>query len=173
MELPCTNRIISDQDLLHTYLTPQMKNYFFRKLPTESEEHVLLKIVETLKYLSICHHSAGDVPISKELDDIWHLWILQTKQYQELTENLPSKTFLHHSSNDYIEENSPATTEEEHLQRQISFLASYIANFGEFTENILHFWPVTLHIMHTFNQNLDEFHQFMKNLTNESIGNAA
>ena len=40
---------------------------------------------------------------AKEVDEIWHYWILETQQYEALCLSLPIPGFIHHSSNAFLE----------------------------------------------------------------------
>ncbi|MFZ2314231.1 MAG: hypothetical protein WAW86_01055 [Gammaproteobacteria bacterium] len=95
------NSLISNEILLKEFLSDALKKYFYTKLQAEDKSYVELKICELLKFLCLSHNSFGNIPFNAEIDEIWHLWILQTIQYHELMEKLPSKKFIHHSSNDY------------------------------------------------------------------------
>lgn len=82
MEGKSSNIIIGNQELLQRYVSANMQEYFKKKLPNEDPDYVMLKVTELLKYLVLSHNTSGAIPFSYELDEIWHLWILQTKQYQ-------------------------------------------------------------------------------------------
>jgi hypothetical protein len=157
------NTITSDA-LIQKYLPTQMEKYFYKKLKNEKEEYVKLKVGELLKYLSMCHYTFGDIPFNDEIDEVWHLWILQTVQYQALTETLPSKRFINHCSNDYVDEKSKATQDENDINNQISYLVSYVVNFGAFTASTVIFWPMANTLMKLLNFNLDELNRYLLDL---------
>lgn len=159
------NDTISDNDLVNKFLTPEMELYFYKKFCKESKEVVLQKVVELLKYLCLCvnDESSGNIPFSQEIDEVWHYWILQTKQYQELTSNLPAGKFIHHSSNDY--NNSATTLDIDEVERQVSFLASYVSNFSGFNEGSIKYWPMANAIMqHLKLKNIDDLNCYIRSL---------
>jgi hypothetical protein len=157
--------LISNQHLLQTYLTPEMENYFYQKLKHENKEHIKIKLAELLKFLVMSHNTFGDIPFSGEIDDLWHLWILQTVQYNELMNKLPGNKFIHHCSNDYINPNMQLNvSEKENLNNQISYLVSYVINFGKFTDKTQSFWPTVEILMDSLEMNLDELNQYLLNL---------
>jgi hypothetical protein len=62
---------------------------------------------------------------------------MQTRQYQDLMGKLPTKKFIHHSSNDYVDLTRPEEPKDIKVQRQMSYLASYVFNFGPLTEEVV------------------------------------
>jgi len=163
-----TNKIISDDALVNAYLPSQMANYFYQKIANEAKETVKIKIIELLKYLSLCQHTSGPIPFSKEIDHIWHLWILQTKQYQTLMRQLPGKQFIHHCAKEYTHESIRKTfaSDEEQI-RIVSFLASYVANFGPFKASRLHYWPTATNLMHALECDVNGLNQFLHALSKD------
>ena len=153
-------QFILREQLLTEYLTSKMQSYFFKMLPKELPHYIELKIVELLKYLVLAHYIDGPIPFSKEMDELWHLWILQTQQYQELCLSLPGKKFIHHSSNDYGNQD-PDIASSEAFSKQLSFLVSYRHNFGEFTSDIVQFWPYAKQIMMVEKLDINGFNQYL------------
>lgn len=157
---------ISSEYLLQRYLTITMERYFYAKLKNESQDTIRLKLGELLKFLSLCSNVYGDIPVSAEIDELWHLWILQTQQYRELIRKLPTKKFIHHSSNDYKDEQRiQLLSAEDELSNQISYLASYVDNFGDFTESTIMFWPITEVVMSYMDLNIEGLNDYLRSLS--------
>lgn len=155
--------IITNSILLEKYLTSDMRQYFYEKLRHEKEEYIQLKICELLKFLTLSHHTYGDIPFDEEIDEMWHLWILQTVQYQELMSQLPGNKFINHCSNDYPNKKTVTDASlEADLSYQISYLVSYVANFGEFTSAAARFWPMTKKLMQAMDFELHELNEYLK-----------
>lgn len=135
--------MITGYRLREEFLSPQMHFYFERKLAPLPSEDVLVQIEELLKYLNMAVHCNGDIPVSKDIDEVWHLWILQTQQYEELCAKLSGGVFLHHSSNDYALFTDPGAKDRK-IDRTtgIAILASYIINYGPFEADRLKYWPL-------------------------------
>lgn len=146
--------MITNAELLKNYLTHEMEMYFYKKFKNEPQEYVKLKICELLKFLALSHHTAGNIPFNDEIDEVWHLWILQTVQYRELMDKLPGKKFINHCSNDYPAKHDQ--DDEVELNNQISFLVSYLSNFGNFTPDTVLFWPFLNVLMKAFSLDLDQ-----------------
>jgi hypothetical protein len=70
---------ILNQQLRETFLGPQMKCYFEKKLPGVSSAEIDVRVEETLKFPDIATYCHSNIPASGEIDDIWHYWILETR----------------------------------------------------------------------------------------------
>jgi hypothetical protein len=135
--------MITGHQLREEFLGPQMRFYFERKLEPLPSEDVLVSIEELLKYLNMAVHCNGDIPVSKEIDEVWHLWILQTEEYDQLCAKLSGGVFLHHSSNDYALFTDPGAKDRKIDRRiGIAILASYVMNYGPFEADRLKYWPL-------------------------------
>jgi hypothetical protein len=135
--------MITGHQLRERFLGPQMRFYFERKLEPLPSEDVLVRIEELLKYLNMAVHCNGDIPVSKEIDEVWHLWILQTQEYDELCAKLSGGLFLHHSSNDYALFTDPGAKDRKVDRTSgIAILASYVMNYGPFEADRLKYWPL-------------------------------
>ena len=165
--------IVCETKLLSNYLTKEMAQYFNRKLYPESEELVTRKVCELLKYLVLAHYIDGPIPFSNELDEVWHLWILQTAEYHVLCQALPGNKFIHHSSNDYQHSDIQKYDGQQTLNKALSFAVSYQYNFGEFTEQTIRYWPITLAIMESESVDINGLAQYLKELGATHHVNAA
>ncbi|MET0357504.1 MAG: hypothetical protein ABW044_12055 [Cellvibrio sp.] len=139
--------MISNQILLATFLDEPMFRYFRIKIPGISDAELFLQIEETLKFLTIADQCTGAIPVSRQIDKIWHYWILQTQEYMELCKLLPTGEYIHHSSNDYDRYFDPAVNERSNLSLDIKMLALYVANFGPFEEDRIRHWLLASHLI--------------------------
>jgi hypothetical protein len=154
--------VITNKQLRANYLSPQMKSYFERKLAPLSPEEVQIRIEEALKFLNMAFWCNGDIPVSKEIDDVWHYWILQTIQYEELCAKLPGSVFLHHTSNDYALYEEPFAKGRKIGRREaVAALASYVMNYGPFTEDRVKYWPFATHMMAKLGWSIDELNAWL------------
>jgi hypothetical protein len=93
-------------------------------------------------------HCSGDIPVSKEIDEVWHYWILETVEYQKLCAKLHGGAFRHHSSNDYAEYfDENAKSRRIDLEFGVSILSSYVNNYGPFEPGRIKYWPLATKIM--------------------------
>src|SRR5690349_3091932 len=133
---------MTDEELLGRYLSPAMEQYFTRKLPDISPSDLRCRIVEFLKGLALLQLSPGDILFSKEIDAIWHYWILETAEYAALCQKLTGGEFIHHTSKDY---SGPTTAPNEEdpthaTRRLIVFFCIYVSQFGPIAEDRLVYW---------------------------------
>jgi hypothetical protein len=154
---------ISDQDLIERYVTPPMMRYFRVKLPGIGAELLSRRICELIKYLMLIQFSPGRILFGRETDDVWHYWILQTKQYSELCAKLPGGFFRHHSSADYPESDDAPTPPDiaAAVERMLSFFISYYRNFGPMTADRAACWPTLRQIMEEAGWDIDQLNDFL------------
>ena len=162
---------IQDDTLLARFLSPNMLVYFCRKRPDLTLQLVRRQLAELLKFLILVRDFPGNIIFGPEIDEMWHLWIMQTRDYEGLCAALPGGEFRHHSSRDYpeqilaeqilntaqaedlltriSEQASPPTPPdagsrerfEQNAQRLLSFFASYYSTFGPLSDDIIPLWP--------------------------------
>lgn len=163
--------IVTDDALLKKYVPPPMEAYFSRKLPDIHRGELRIRIVECLKFLTLFHFAPGEVFFSTEIDDIWHYWILQTREYADLCTTLPSGKFLHHSSFDYsVERERHANRDlDRGIDRLVSFFASYVYNFGPMEEHRLQYWPALQMLMTVGEWNLTQVNAYLQNESDAPI----
>jgi hypothetical protein len=140
--------IITNQQLRDAFLSPQMKSYFEKRLSSVSHAEVLERIEEALKFLNIAVYCHGNIPVSKEIDEVWHYWILETKEYRKLCSALHGRKFLHHSSNDYLEYfDKEIHSRGNDLTGDVAMLCSYVLNYGPFKSSRVKYWLLAAHLV--------------------------
>lgn len=139
--------MITNQQLRAAFVDEPTMQYFKRKLAHVPEAELQARIEETLKFLFIAHECTGAIPVSSEIDEIWHYWILQTQEYLRLCELLPTGTFIHHSSNDYLRYFDPSVGERNSLELDVKMLALYVANYGPLEECRTPYWLLAAHLV--------------------------
>jgi hypothetical protein len=138
---------ITNQQLRDAFLTPQLKHYFEQKLSPLPCAEVCVRVEEALKFLNIAVYCHGNIPVSKEIDEIWHYWILETKEYQKLCSALQGRKFLDHSSNDYLKYFDKDIETRNDLTRDVAMLATYVLNYGPFEKKRMKYWPLAAHLV--------------------------
>ena len=136
---------ITNRQLRDAFLSPQMLCYFEKKLSHLSPAEVGRRIEETLKFLNIATYCEGDIPVTEEIDDVWHYWILQTKEYRQLCRKLQGRQFLHHSSKDYP--SSGVVDEEADLVSNVAMLGTYVQNYGPFEADRVKYWRLAAYLV--------------------------
>ena len=153
---------ISNQQLTEAFLSRQMRCYFEKKLPQIPPHEVGVRVEETLKFLNIAAYCHGNIPVSEEIDDIWHLWILETREYQKLCSQLQGGRFIHHSSNVYAECDSAAgelPTNE--LDEDVTVLGNYVLNYGPFEAERVKYWLLANHLVDTCGWSLERLNGWL------------
>jgi hypothetical protein len=160
---PDQPEFISDADLLRTFVTPQMTRYFQAKMPHLHPDILVFRVCELLKYLMLVQFSPGCILFDPEIDDLWHYWILQTRQYAQLCEKLPGEFFRHHSSAEYRETANVVhiAAPSEAMLRILSFFISYYRNFGPMTDDRVACWPTVRRVMVEARWDLSELNRFL------------
>ena len=154
--------MITNERLRETFVSPAMKYYFDRKLAPLPSEQVDARIEELLKYLNMAAHSHGGIPFSDEIDDVWHLWIMQTKEYMQLCGKLQGGKFIHHSSNDYEEFTDKRIKKRPvDLPRAVAILRAYYINYGPLAADRIQYWPVAAQLTKRLGWTADRLNEWL------------
>lgn len=151
----------SRQPLSSALLDGAMRNYFRSRFAGVPDAELDLRIEEALRFLFISHECKGSIPVSRDIDDIWHAWILQTQEYFALCERLPAGRYIHHSSNDYLRHFDSLIGEQEDLHEAVRMLALYVANFGPFDERSAGHWLLVRHMLTRWGWTLPEINDWL------------
>src|ERR1700722_16324531 len=137
---------IRGKELREAYVSAPMFHYFRQKLAGLPETELVARLEESLKFLAISRFFVGPIPVSRDIDAVWHYWILQTQEYQRLCEILNEGKFIHHSSNDYIAYFDKDIGTHDTLSLDVKMLALYVENFGPFEADRLRYWLLAAHL---------------------------
>jgi hypothetical protein len=153
---------ISNLQLREAFLTPQLQCYFEKKLADVTAGEVLVRIEEALKFLNIAVYTRGSIPVTEEIDDIWHYWILQTREYEVLCESLQGRTFIHHTSHVFAE-CAPESTEvaPNALDEDVEMLASYVRNYGPMDSDRIKYWRLAKYLVDTCGMTVDQLNEWL------------
>lgn len=184
--MPTKAATASDEDLFRQFLTPNMLVYFARKCPDLSEVELRRQLAELLKFLILVRDFPGNIIFGKEIDEMWHLWIMQTREYEALCAALPGGEMRHHSSRDYpektlsdaqarailaeeVDETTPSEPIreggkerfEQNAQRLLSFFASYFMTFGPIMPEVVPLWPPLKRLADRLGWNAEKLNTFL------------
>nr|WP_226352163.1 hypothetical protein [Pseudonocardia sp. ICBG601] len=81
------------------------------------------------------------LPVIQDVDEVWHYWILQTREYAEFCERLPGSFFIHHRSIGYSEF-STEPTREELAEQALRWIPLYTRCFGVIDETTADCWKI-------------------------------
>src|SRR5262249_27319305 len=135
--------------------------YFRKKFSSVPEIELHARIEETLKFLAIAKYCTGPIPVSKDIDDIWHYWILQTQEYQCLCYSLPGEQFIHHTSNSYDQYFNNNNGKQNDLQLDVKMLAIYVANYGPFEESRVKYWLLASYLIEKCGWRIQQLNEWL------------
>jgi len=124
-----------------------MECYFRTKLPSLGAVEVRKRIEEALKFLHMSTQISGAIPVTEEIDEIWHLWILETRQYARLCDAIPPGTFIDHCSDAYAECSGASSSDlMNDLDEDVAALAAYVINYGPLTSDRIKYWRLPAYL---------------------------
>ncbi len=160
--------MISNEQLRRTFLSPAMKFYFDRKLAPLNSSEVDVRIEELLKYLNMAIHDRGDIPFSTDIDEVWHLWILETQEYQALCKRLQGAHFIHPTWTNFVLPEQPDAKEADFvLMGGLAVLSSYLLNYGPFQADRVRYWPLVEQLMACLGCDLDGLNDWLKSVNGQ------
>ena len=175
--------------LFRSHISPALFTYFRVKRPEIGADDLRIRLTELVKFLVLSHEFPGNILFGEELDDLWHLWIMQTREYEKLCQCLPSGRFIHHDSRDQplhalgwdevetVAERMIAEkkakgvaragadfsreTLQQNAERLLSFFASYIANFGNIQPEVVNCWPPLQRLLRRMDWSVEDLNAFL------------
>ncbi|PJD94340.1 MAG: hypothetical protein CK426_03375 [Legionella sp.] len=109
---------------------------------TLDEDALSVRIQEFLRFIYLQSlKDGGFIPVTDEIDQIWHEYILQTREYLALCNDLPHAQFVHHQTATlatYIQ----TRNRKEVIQDMLMWIPTYVETFGKFTEKTAPYWTI-------------------------------
>lgn len=132
------------QSYLLSLIDPRVKDIIYKKYKDSNPEDVTNCLTELMKYLYLVSKypeglKGTFVPITEEVDNLWHQMILQTRYYPQICERLPGKLVVHHESmpfEEYAEEHEPQKLVHEILR----WVPYYVKTFGDIQPDAIRYW---------------------------------
>lgn len=150
--------MIHEKELREYYVTPALRYYLGYKLPDLDAEEVDIRLEELLKYLTMAMFIEGQIPFSKEIDEMWHLWILETREYEILCKKINGGQFFHHTSNHYVAYRDP---EIRTRKPDLNILASYVYNFGDLSARRVRYWTLAGRLMVEMQWDINDLNKWL------------
>jgi hypothetical protein len=101
-----------------------------------------VQMEECLKFLTLAsERTTSFIPLVREVDEVWHAFIVQTRFYFDLCDRLPGHRYIHHgtfSLHEYTEGKGRRAV----VRELIDWVPTYVKRFGPFTEERARYWAV-------------------------------
>lgn len=154
-------------DVISSDLRKQIESTVKKKYGWNTKEFESATL-EFLKFLSLALSAPPSfIPVSEEIDEIWHVCILQTQEYSELCNKISPANFLHHKSERY--ENYAEGIATEHLiEESVSWTVNYILRFGDFTPSAIKHWLFPNHLQSKLGWKIEEINALSR--FNDDLG---
>jgi hypothetical protein len=148
------------ENIFEKHPTPGMLRHLEKNFSTLPRQELSLRIQEFLKF--ICLQSlqdSGFIPVSESIDLIWHEYILQTRAYEALCQDLPGKKFVHHQTISLIEYTQQQADRHEVVKAMLDWIPRYRKYFGDFTEETAHYWLIVDFLIKNYGLTLDQINK--------------
>lgn len=150
------------EDDLYELVDPKLKVHIFSKFKHYDPDELKACLKELLKFLYLSSKypilSQKFIPVTQEVDNLWHTVILQTLSYQKLCLKLPGRKIIHHESltfDDYKDE----VPKKNLIDEVLRWMVLYVRNFGDMKEDRLKYWFFLSLVKKTINISLDELNR--------------
>lgn len=120
-----------------------------------------------LKYISITSLGIQSLlPVDTKVDEIWHEFILQTKEYEFFCCSvLPGRAYIHHSSVSQVDYLSGASKgDDDFFEEQMYWLGYHYLNFGAFNEGELQQWKCTKFLCESLGMEIEGINEKAKTI---------
>jgi hypothetical protein len=132
--------MITNRQLRAAFVDDATLQYFRRKLPDIGEDEVRARLEETLKFLFIASACSGATPVTREIDEVRHLWILHTAECAPLREAPENGACGHFRG-------SPEAVGNRGPREDVKMLALYVRNFGPLDPARVKYWLLATELM--------------------------
>lgn len=141
-------------------------NFMLALLPHECPQLALheleIRTAEFLKFIYLrslwVGGNEGFVPVKKAIDEIWHVFIVQTREYERFCQALPGKVFLHHTTV-HLKDLERKQDRAFLIKEMLAWIPRYREYFGAFTPETAIYWMMPSFLQETLNMSLDEINQ--------------
>jgi hypothetical protein len=151
---------ITNRQLRAAFLSSEMWHYFKRKHSGVPSGEVQARVEECLKFLNMATFCRGNIPVTREIDDVWHYWMLETMDYQRLCKRLTGRRFIHHRSNDYGDKGIRRMKNP--VEWDVAMLSAYVTNYGPFRPDRVKYWRLADHLVTKRGWTVEQLNNWLK-----------
>lgn len=128
------------------YVTDGVYATLRHRLADRDPAELRIQTEECLKFLIIASETDPlFIPMTREVDEVWHELILQTHFYAQLCRRLPGGRFIHHQSIE-LAEYAAGDAQPDLLDELMFWLPAYVSRFGDFTPERARYWSVVQYL---------------------------
>jgi hypothetical protein len=145
-------------------VAPSYDFHFMLKILEDEFSHLnknelIARISEFLKfaYLRSLYETEENffVPVKKPIDEIWHAFIVQTRDYPKFCQALPGNFFLHHTTT-HLDDFGGEKNKSALVQDMLAWIPRYREHFGPFTEEAAEYWLMPSFLKEKFDLSLEQ-----------------
>ena len=161
--------MINFEELIKKHPTSGMKHQLNKVFSYLNQDEMNIRVLEFLKFIYIqSTKEGGFIPVTDEIDHVWHEYILQTREYQSLCMDLPGGKFVHHQTitlADYSKNHNRIDL----IKSMLNWIPDYYSCFGEFTEKTAQYWIVVDFLSKELHLTLPQINQIGKDKAAGSV----
>jgi hypothetical protein len=163
----------SKKSLISDYFNVDFLTKLRKKFSNVDDQTLFVEVRETIRFLYLASYAQGGIffPGNKNIDDIWHALIIETKMYRDFCSNLKLGSFVDHSGITYDDYSADRTTDELWEER-MSWVASYVNAFGEITMDTFNCLPLFQDIAKRMKADLTGLNSLASALVGSSAANS-
>ena len=146
------------QKVAPTYDFSFMLSILAQEFSNLTHQELLIRTAEFLKFTylrSLLESAESFVPVKKPIDEVWHAFIVQTREYVRFCQALPGKIFLHHTTV-HLEDLGKEQDKSTLVQNMLSWIPRYREYFGPFTEDAAQYWLMPSFLKEKFGLTLEQ-----------------
>jgi len=149
-------------ELIKMHPSSEMKKQLNTVFSDLNQDEIEMRTLEFLKFIYIQSiKDAGFIPVTDEIDQIWHEYILQTREYQYLCGDLPGDKFVHHQTIT-LAEYSKNQSRMDLIKAMLDWIPHYYFYFGAFTEQTGQYWIIVNFLSNELHLTLEQINQIGK-----------
>lgn len=152
------------KNLIETYVSKHMLKVYRKSFDQWDSEKQETALEEFLKFAILASYFGNIfIPCTRDIDQIWHKFILETRDYFAFCDRIKPGNYLHHSGVTYDDycEMKPG---EKVIEEDVSVLASYWQNFGPFTEKTIGYWHFGNVLRLRHGMTIDDFNEMISKM---------
>lgn len=144
------------QTLAPDYHPDFMLDLLPKECPNLTMDVLEIRTAEFLKFIYLRSTlKSSFVPVKKAIDEIWHIFIVQTLEYERLCQALPGRVFIHHTTM-HLDTFAEKKDKNIVVKEMLEWIPRYLQHFGPFTEETAEYWMMPGFLQETLGMSLQD-----------------